>query len=419
LVRVRLANPGGIEELRVAADSGDWRVADLLAEVLTARQRQDLGARAASGDLRAARLLTEHDLHDDMWIEHSVGCGCPRMRSYWRAWILAEDGYVEDALAIARGHRRYNETPVALWAWLLAEHGRVDTLRAHAEEERQVARLLLDHDHVEGLRIRDRGHQLRNAHVVYHKRRRSLEHAGESLGAWRLAELLADPGRVEDALAILRTYADLPVYPYWTLWANMRLAEVLFEHDRVDELRRRAPRSGAAARRLAELLVRRGQIEEALTMLRDLADDEHAQAAWLLVRLLVDHGRTEEALAVLRPLVERHESDRMSNESRWEWPTLRLAQLLATDGRDGELRELIESFRARADLGNGIAARRLADLLAEHGHPGELRAEIDAGNRSAAKRVIDQLAQQGKLHEADRMWRFGLTAEGLIAERPA
>ncbi|MGW7469922.1 tetratricopeptide repeat protein [Streptomyces xantholiticus] len=421
-VLARLANPGGVEELRVAADSGDWRAADRLAELLATRQRKELGARAASGDLKAARLLTEHDLHDDIWIQHGYNCGCLRRRTYWRAWLLAEDGYVEDALAIARGHHRYGDDPVALWAWLLAEHGRVDTLVAHAEDERQVARLLLDHDHVEALRIRansDGGsayRQLRNAYInISGKRGRAPEHPGSSLGAWRLAELLADPGGVEDALAVLRTYADLPLPWVWTTWADRRLVEVLFDHGRVDELRFRIARSNATARRLADLLAQRGRVEEALTMLRGLADQNHAQATWLLVRLLVERGRTEEALAILRPLVELHESDRVSPDERWEWPTRRLAQLLAAEGHIGELRDLIEGFRASFHYAGN---RRLAELLAEHGHPGELRAEIDAGNPFAAERVIEQLASQGKFHEADRMWRFGLTAEGLIAEHP-
>ncbi|GAA2767447.1 hypothetical protein GCM10010103_64890 [Streptomyces paradoxus] len=416
-----LANPGRVEELRVAAHSGDWHAADRLAELLATRQRKELGDRAASGDLKAARLLTEHDLHNDIWIQHGYNCGCLRWRTYWRAWLLAEDGYVDDAITIARGHRHYNDDPIALWAWLLAEHGRVDTLVAHAKNERQAARLLLDHDHIEALRIRAEDsydpayNQIRNANR-HGKWRRALDDDGSSLGAWRLAELLADPGRVEDALAVLRTYADLPLPWVWTIWADRRLIEVLFDHGRVDELRFRAARSNAAARRLADLLAQRGRVEEALTMLRGLADQNHAQATWLLVRMLVERGRTQEALAILRPLVKLHESDSVSADERWEWPTRRLAQLLAAEGHIGELRDLIEGFRASFHYASD---RRLAELLAEHGHPGELRAEIDAGNPFAAERVIDKLASQGKFHEADRMWRFGLTAEGLIAERPS
>ncbi|MFF3726903.1 hypothetical protein ACFYYM_31555 [Streptomyces erythrochromogenes] len=415
-----LANQGRVEELRVAADSGDWHAADRLAELLATRQRKELGARAASGDLKAAWLLTEHDLHNDIWIQHGYNCGCLSRRTYWRAWLLAEDGYVDDAIVIARGHRHYNDDPIALWAWLLAEHGRVDALVAHARNERQAARLLLDHDHIEALRIRaedsySADDQIRNADR-HGKWRRVLDHGGSGLGAWRLAELLADPGRVEDALAVLRTYADLPLPWGWTVWADRRLIEVLFDHGRVDELRFRVARSNAAARRLADLLAQRGRVEEALTMLRGLADQNHAQATWLLVRMLVERARTEEALAILRPLVELHESDSMHPDERWEWPTRRLAQLLAAEGHIGELRDLIEGFRARFHYAGD---RRLAELLAEHGHPGELRAEIDAGNPFAAERVIEQLASQGKFHEADRMWRFGLTAEGLIAERPS
>ena len=80
-------------------------------------------------------------------------------------------------------------------------------------------------------------------------------------------------------------------------------------------------------------------------------------------------------------------------------------------------------LRARADAGDGYAAWRLAELLAERGDlDGELRARADAGDRDAAGRLAELLAERGDLDglraradagDWDAAWRL---AE-LLAER--
>ena len=81
-------------------------------------------------------------------------------------------------------------------------------------------------------------------------------------------------------------------------------------------------------------------------------------------------------------------------------PPRRLAELLAERGDlDGR------SLRARADAGDRIAARRLAELLAERGDLDGLRARADAGDGLAAGRLADLLAERGDLDGAAQILR--------------
>ena len=74
---------------------------------------------------------------------------------------------------------------------------------------------------------------------------------------------------------------------------------------------------------------------------------------------------------------------------------LQLAQLLAERGD-------LDGLRARADAGDGYAARRLAELLAERGDLDGLRARADAGDRDAAEQLAGLLAERGDLDGAAR-----------------
>ena len=75
------------------------------------------------------------------------------------------------------------------------------------------------------------------------------------------------------------------------------------------------------------------------------------------------------------------------------WPTL-LAERGDLDG-----------LRARADAGDGDAARRLAGLLAERGDLDGLRARADAGDGDAARRLAELLAERGDLDGAAQILR--------------
>jgi hypothetical protein len=71
----------------------------------------------------------------------------------------------------------------------------------------------------------------------------------------------------------------------------------------------------------------------------------------------------------------------------------------AARGQHGD-REPLPPPSARADVGDGIAAYPLADLLAEQGNVEDaiavLRARADAGDPSTAYRLADLLTAQGR-----------------------
>ena len=122
-----------------------------------------------------------------------------------------------------------------------------------------------------------------------------------------------------------------------------------------------------AAKKLADLLARRGDLDELCA--RADAGDEHATMK------LAERGD----LARLRARADAGD---------WDAST-RLAWLLAERGD-------LDELRGRADAGDWYAARLLADLLAERGLDG-LRARADAGDEHAAKKLADLLAERGDL----------------------
>ena len=167
-------------------------------------------------------------------------------------------------------------------------------------------------------------------------------------------------------------------------------------------LYRRAADAGdrAAAMRLAELLAMRGDMDEAVQILRNRADpgDEDADDETVehLADLLADCGD----LDGLRTLAE---------VGYW-YAAWRLTDLMA---RRGDLNGL----RARADAGDGTAARRLADLLADCGDLDQLHARADAGDGAAARRLAGLLADRGDLDEAEQLLRDQADADDWYAAR--
>ena len=78
-------------------------------------------------------------------------------------------------------------------------------------------------------------------------------------------------------------------------------------------------------------------------------------------------------------------------------------------------RYAIPLHRHAADLGDGPAAGRLADLLAERGDLDELRARADAGDRPAEVRLARLLAKRGDLEEAVQILRARADAGDMYA----
>ncbi|NUW39577.1 tetratricopeptide repeat protein [Nonomuraea rhodomycinica] len=202
----------------------------------------------------------------------------------------------------------------------------------------------------------------------------SSPHTGDLPAVDRLAHLLAEHGRMEEAIALLTSQADAG-----NRYAAQDLADLLVRYGREDQLRARADAGDRfALHRLADLVAEQGREEE----LRARADAGDRHAAERLAELLAEHGHVEEAITILR-----------TADPDDGGAAAQLATLLAAHGREAEL-------RARADTGDSSAAQRLMELLVEQGREGELRARADTGDQYAVKRLAELLAKQGHAEEA-------------------
>jgi thioredoxin-like negative regulator of GroEL len=160
---------------------------------------------------------------------------------------------------------------------------------------------------------------------------------------------------------------------------------------------------GDAAGRLADLLIKRGDIDGAEQILRARADAGDGTAALGLAGLLADRGD----LDGLRARADVGDGDAAG----------RLADLLI---KRGDIDGAEQILRARTDAGDGYAALRLADLLAQRGDLDGLRARADAGDGAAARRLADLLIKRGDIDGAEQILRARTDAgDGYAAPRLA
>jgi hypothetical protein len=156
-------------------------------------------------------------------------------------------------------------------ARVLAAWGRIEELRARADAGDEQAtywliELLAEQGRIEELRAR--------------------AHTGNRQAADRLANLLIEQGRTDEGLPVLRALAA-------SSWLDdVRLADLLVDLGRIEELRARADAGDeAAGERLAEWLLHQDDIDQ-------LWDEVHAGtpgAADALARWLEAHDHIEEA----------------------------------------------------------------------------------------------------------------------------
>ena len=139
-----------------------------------------------------------------------------------------------------------------------------------------------------------------------------------------------------------------------------------------------------AASQLADLLIKRGDVDGAAQILRARADAGDGHAASELAGLLKDRGDLDGAAQILRTA-----ANACDGRAFWE-----LAGLLK---KRGDLDGAAQILRARADAGDGHAARELAGLLARRGDLDGLRARADAGDGHAALELAGLLARRGDL----------------------
>ncbi|MFE0513581.1 hypothetical protein [Streptomyces sp. NPDC058964] len=239
-----------------------------------------------------------------------------------------------------------------------------------------------------------------------------------------LAAIRERQGRVEDAIALLHTRNITSVN------GRDQLADLLARHDRIEELRAYAAAEyhGHAARRLAEALEERGDLEGAIDVYRRPGDSPARQChgAVLLSELLARHGRGDEAIEVMRTLAESsgggedwmvdtlctlyadhdraHDGlayldalkARRDGEEEWDFFRMRLPLMAGC----GLLDEAIEQARAHPEGDTWYAAWSVADLLAGAGRAEEAVAVLEQHLPSNSSLLARHLIDLGRIKDA-------------------
>jgi hypothetical protein len=298
---------------------------------------------------------------------------------------------------------------------------------------------------------------------------RAWAEAGDRDAADEWPELAIAQDRIDQAAPLARTLLDFNEEHHLAGWFDR-----LIDHDRIDEAMtvlqalidvgathrvdllaykqprtyRVTPRPGSQAslfhgtteyvvKGWFDRLVERGRAEEAMTMLRALADAGNRKSREALADLLAEHGAVEE-------LSVRADADHDAERDPYGPFDRRLADLLVEQGNIRDLRVRadagswpaavrlaevlvaqgdLEQLRSRADTGDEAAGKRLARLLSEQGISEALRSRADAGDRYAAERLTKLLARQDRIDEAVTIartlasggdWTSGNLLDGLL-----
>lgn len=161
-----------------------------------------------------------------------------------------------------------------------------------------------------------------------------------------LAKLLADKGRLDDAIAMVR--ADAAIGLSGAPQSAELLAGWLARRGNIEELQARADAGDTyAGMALAKLLAERGDLDRAVKILRAQGEYDSMTMAFLAF-LLADHGRIEEGIQLLQGRADANDS----------YAQFHLPLLLARHGRTEEASYVL---RARVAVGEQEAPDALAD----------------------------------------------------------
>jgi thioredoxin-like negative regulator of GroEL len=300
-----------IDALTIAASDGGWGARQQLIELLTNHGRIDAlrNLTAAGKDNVAKRQAAE-----------------PLAR------LLARQGREEEAIEILLGIKYLDLDLAELLAELLVKHGRVEEVRARAEQGDHEAAWVLTK------LLAERGDEEQAIQLF-------RQHGDAVFFDDRMTALLVRLGRVEQAAAYLRSRSRSPAFAL-----TNQLCAVGREEEAKEYLRAAADAGdNYAAWRLGDLLYHSGELDE----LRTRADAGSVDAARFLAFLLNKQGRFDEAIVILRANVEAGDGD-----SR-----MALARLFA---ERGDLDAATGVLRDRVDSGDQAAAALLAELRSKH-----------------------------------------------------
>jgi len=392
-----LAKLGRVEELRARVDdAGDagavWQLTGLLIRQDRIGEAIDVIRPQADADHpNAARVLTDLLAQQGRLDELRERAATGDELSLWRlADLLADRGAAEELTILIDAHHSVPHFAYAVSGWLadvLADQGRLDTLRARADAGEpsagfRLAESLIERGDLQELRTRieagDRPATLRMAQHLEGSGRidQAIDVLRDRAGGdvallCELVHLLARQGRTDEAITAARMAAGTG--------DGSQLDDLLVIHGHLDELRARADDGDTyAAFRLATLLEERGRTDEAIDLIRACADAGDNGARVRLADLLAEHGHIEEL---------RVRADAGDEES-----ANRLSHLLARQGS-------IDELQARAAAGDSSAAWSLVNVLVEHGRVDELKERADNGDQNAARHLIDLLTEQCRIDE--------------------
>lgn len=319
-----------IDLIRPLAETGDRVAVNCLAGLRAGQGRADdvfalLGPRAGDWyDAGALARLAEGLGRDEQVLEllpvASPDCCAPHYAVELRARLLERQGRVDDALLLLRAH---------------IDGGRAVNVN-HVE---QAADMLIRHGRLAGVRELAAGR-------------------GGEFAAQRLAVSLAARGETSEAVAELR-----PVIDGGSLNAAALAAQLLAQDGRADEaievLRLASATHGNpdwVVGMLADLLAGQGRADEALALADGLAEQPHwtpDEVLLLRARALAASGRRDQAIAEIRS---------HPDAGQW-WVAGALAGLLADNGQPDDAIAVLRQPGC-AEGGNRTA---LAMLLAQEG----------------------------------------------------
>ncbi|KOX12088.1 hypothetical protein ADK67_47630 [Saccharothrix sp. NRRL B-16348] len=368
----RLLELGHGDEVELQAGRGDWFCAREWSRVLGVQGRQ-----AEALEVLAPYVAT------GWW---------PAARA--QAELLESWGRAEEAIALARPYAEVVGLPLEFFGRLLARHGRrdeaIESLSAGIEDWFLATALV---EVAEGAGRDEEIAALLTARIP----------AGHRCdGPWCCGGLDPDTvislvatirerqGRVDEAIALLRTRQHIT-----SVNNHDQLADLLARHDRIEELREYAASEylGHAARRLAEVLEERGDVEGAIAVYRQPGDSPVRQThgSVHLAQLLARHGRGDEAIDVMRVLAD-------SPGGADDWIVDTLCTLYADHGRARDGLVHLDVLKARRDGEEEWDFFRM-----------RLRLMADCG-------LLDEALEQARLHPEGDTWYAAWTISDLLAE---
>jgi tetratricopeptide (TPR) repeat protein len=417
-------------------DVRGYRVADFLLQPIWHRRGLELLPSAAwdsfarqavdVGDLarlaRSAQVRMLYAYAEPLY-RRAVTVGSARVRRQLAA-LLEDQGRVDEALAELRSaDAAADDAARGTIARLLHARGNLDELRELAKSGNEQATSRLPHllarlgrvDELLELALSgstDAREVLADLFAKHGRFDLLLELAADQNSGPRrqFAELLAEQERGE-ALRLMVT--DRSMDPRW--WGAHLLHEWGKETRAAAMLRRLAASGHGSARELlAKSMAAAGQLDRAVSELRELVDKNRSYR-WTLITVLTNHGRIDEAIAELHaqvadesmePVVDAIRGDDRLVAAEVEDGTPLWSGTFAAPGGEPYLIYLLgragrlDELRDYADAGNCSARYHLALALAKRGDLVELRARADGGDSEAHQRIGTLLVAQGRIDEA-------------------